>query len=107
MYGRAKAALLSAMVVAGAAVITAVVGFVMASPTFGWTGASPIRQPLLPAAAPDRSPVPRPHLDELFDLFAACNRYRHGQEHVRVRMLWWYYCQMCMAAGTPDAIWRK
>ena len=38
MYGRAKAALLSALVLAGAAVITAVVGFVMASPTFGWTG---------------------------------------------------------------------
>lgn len=38
MYSRAKAALLSVLVLAAAAVITAVVGFVMASPTFGWTG---------------------------------------------------------------------
>jgi hypothetical protein len=39
MYSRAKAALLSLLVVGGAAVVTAVVGYVMASPTFGWTGA--------------------------------------------------------------------
>jgi hypothetical protein len=38
MYSRAKAALLSLLVVSGAAVVTAVVGYVMASPTFGWTG---------------------------------------------------------------------
>ena len=40
MYSRAKAALLSLLVVSGAAVATAVVGYVMASPTFGWTGAA-------------------------------------------------------------------
>ena len=40
MYSRAKAALLSLLVVSGAAVVTAVVGYVMASPTFGWTGAA-------------------------------------------------------------------
>jgi dolichyl-diphosphooligosaccharide--protein glycosyltransferase len=40
MYSRAKAALLSLLVVSGAAVATAVVGYVMASPTFGWTGRS-------------------------------------------------------------------
>ena len=39
MYSRAMAALLSLLVVSGAAVVTAVVGYVMASPTFGWTGA--------------------------------------------------------------------
>lgn len=40
MYSRAKAALLSALVLAGAAVATATIGYVMASPTFGWTGAA-------------------------------------------------------------------
>ena len=46
MYSRAKAALLSLLVVSGAAVVTAVVGYVMASPTFGWTGAVRLLQRL-------------------------------------------------------------
>ncbi len=40
MYARAKAALLTGLMLAFAGVVTAVVGFVMASPTFGWTGLS-------------------------------------------------------------------
>lgn len=40
MYGKAKATLLVSMLVATTAVVVAVVGYVMASPTFGWTGAA-------------------------------------------------------------------
>lgn len=40
MYAKAKATLLVSLLVATAAVVVAVVGYVMASPTFGWTGAA-------------------------------------------------------------------
>ena len=37
-YQQAKKLLLSAAVAVGAVIITLVTGYVMASPTFGWTG---------------------------------------------------------------------
>jgi len=40
MYAKAKATLLVSLLVATAAVVVAIVGYVMASPTFGWTGRS-------------------------------------------------------------------
>lgn len=42
MYAKAKATLLVSLLVATAAVVVAIVGYVMASPTFGWTGAAGI-----------------------------------------------------------------
>ncbi len=41
MYAKVKATLLVSMLVATAAVVVVVITYVMASPTFGWTGERP------------------------------------------------------------------
>ena len=58
-YSAAKTLALSAGVALLGVVMVLLVGYVMASPTFGWTGLAPHRAALTPYLSP---PSPHPHL---------------------------------------------